>query len=211
VELLAIVLFALAVSSDGFVVGMSYGIRKIKMPLISLLVICVASASSVTIAMLFGKGLTCFLSPLAAAQLGAITIILIGGFFLMQSLRQKLCGLEVEEEDPLLSLKVKPLGIIIQILKEPSSADFDRSGEIGLQEAFFLGLALAMDAFGAGIGIAMAGYNILFTAISVGMLKFILVSSGLKLGTIIRNERWQYIPSVLTGLILLVLGISEFI
>jgi len=211
VELLSIILFALAVSSDGFIVGMTYGVRKIRMPISSLLIICIASASAVTVAMLFGKGLTCLLSPSAATHLGAITIIAIGVFFLLQSLRQKLGNVEVDGEDPILSLNVKPLGIIIQILKEPSSADFDRSGEIGLREAFFLGLALAMDAFGAGIGIAMAGYNILFTAISVGMLKFILVSSGLILGKKVENERWQYLSSVLTGLILMILGISELI
>ena len=210
-ELLSIILFALAVSSDGFIVGMTYGVRKIRMPISSLLIICIASASAVTVAMLLGKGLTCLLSPSAAAHLGAITIIAIGVFFLLQSLRQKLGNVEVDGEDPILSLNVKPLGIIIQILKEPSSADFDRSGEIGLREAFFLGLALAMDAFGAGIGIAMAGYNILFTAISVGMLKFILVSSGLILGKKVENERWQYLSSVLTGLILMILGISELI
>lgn len=210
-ELLYTTLFALAVSSDGFMVGMAYGVRKIRMPIISLLIICIASASAVTVAMLFGKGLTCFLSPGAASRLGAITVGAIGVFFLLQSFRQKLGAVESNGEDPILSLSVKPLGIIIQILKEPSSADFDRSGEIGLREAFFLGLALAMDAFGAGIGIAMAGYNILFTAISVGMLKFILVSSGLQLGKKVENERWQYLSSVLTGLILLVLGISELI
>ena len=206
-----IFLFALAVSSDGFIVGMAYGVRKIRMPLVSLLVICAASASAVTVAMLFGKGLTCFLSPLAAARLGAITIIGIGGFFVLQSCRQKISGLEEDAEDPLLSFKIKPLGIIIQILKEPSRADFDSSGEISMQEAFFLGLALAMDAFGSGIGIAMAGYNILFTAISVGMLKFILVNSGLRLGRVIENERWQYLSSLLTGLIFLTIGVSELI
>lgn len=204
-------LFALAVSSDGFMVGIAYGVRKIRLPVMSLLLISVASATAVTVAMLLGKGLTCFFSPVVASRLGAITIMFIGLFFLVQSFRQKLGCMEGNGADPLLSIKVKPLGIIIQILKEPSSADFDSSGEIGIKEAFFLGLALAMDAFGAGIGIAMAGYNILFTALSVGMLKFILVSSGLMLGRIVINERWQYLSSVLTGLILLALGVSEFI
>jgi putative sporulation protein YtaF len=210
-ELLAVLLFALAVSSDGFMVGIAYGFRKIKLPVMSLLLICVASATAVTAAMLVGKGLTSFLNPVAASRLGASTIMFIGLFFLVQSFRQKLGEIEGNGADPLLSIKVKPLGIIIQILKEPSSADFDRSGEIGMKEAFFLGLALAMDAFGAGIGIAMAGYNILFTALSVGMLKFILVSSGLVLGRRVKNERLQYLSSVLTGFILLALGVSEFI
>lgn len=210
-ELLASILFALAVSSDGFIVGMAYGVRKIRIPITSLLIICLASASAVTVAMLFGKGLTCLLNPSVATRLGAITIIAIGGFFLLQSIHQKLVALDSNGEEPILSLNVKPLGIIIQILREPSAADFDRSGEIGLKEAFFLGLALAMDAFGAGIGIAMAGYNIFFTAVSVGMLKFILVNSGLLLGKKVKNEHWQYLSSVTTGLILVALGLSELI
>lgn len=208
---MASILFALAVSSDGFMVGMAYGIRKIRMPLISLLLISMASASAVTIAMLFGKGLSLLLNPRTAVHLGAITIIAIGGFFLLQSFRQRLEDIDNNNESPILSLNVKPLGIIIQILKEPSCADFDRSGEIGIKEATFLGLALAMDAFGAGIGIAMAGYNILFTAVSVGVLKFILVGSGLLLGRKVENEQWKHLSSVLTGLILLALGVSELL
>ncbi len=208
---LVIALFALAVSSDGFAVGLAYGVRKIKIPLLSLLIICVASASSVTLAMLLGRGLSTLLAPAAAARLGACTIIAVGLFFLMQLVRDRIGAIKDDGDDPLLSFQIKSLGIIIQILKEPSSADFDRSGEIGIREAFFLGLALAMDAFGAGIGIALAGYNILFTALSVGMLKFLLVSSGLILGRRVSSERWEKLSSVLTVLILLTIGILELI
>jgi putative sporulation protein YtaF len=161
--------------------------------------------------MLVGKGITTFFKPQTASRLGAVMIIVIGLVFLLQFCRQKLRDGQADEEEPLLSLKIKPLGIIIQILREPASADFDQSGEIGLREAFFLGLALAMDAFGAGIGIAMAGYNILLTALCVGVLKFILVSSGLKLGTIVEDARWQYISSLATGMILVIIGLSELI
>jgi putative sporulation protein YtaF len=210
-DLLLIGLFALAVSADGFAVGLAYGVRKIKIPLVSLLVICIASASSVTAAMLLGRGLSSLLSPLLASRLGALMIIVIGLIFLLQSLRQKINAIEENGSDPLLSLKIRPLGIIIQILKEPSSADFDHSGEIGTRESFFLGMALAMDAFGAGIGIAMAGYNILFTAIAVGMLKFVLVGSGLLLGRKAAREDCQGLPTALTALLLLAIGISEFV
>jgi putative Mn2+ efflux pump MntP len=51
-----------------------------------------------------------------------------------------------------------------------------------LQEAFFLV---------AGVCLAMAGMNILLTAISVGMVKFILVNSGLAVGHRMQNERLQ--------------------
>lgn len=208
-EVLLIGLFALAVSADGFAVGLAYGVSKIKIPLVSLLVICMASAASVTVAMLLGRGLSSLVSPTVASRLGAVTIIAIGAFFLLQSLRQKIGAIEDDGNDPLLSLKIKPLGIIIQILKEPSSADFDHSGEIGTREAFFLGLALATDAFGAGIGIAMAGYSILLTAVSVGVLKFLLVGSGLLLGKRVASQKWHGLPTAVTALILITIGISE--
>lgn len=209
-ELLAILLFALAVSGDGFMVGVAYGIKKIKIPLLSLAVIALASTLAVTASMVLGKGICYFISPRLASTIGAVMIMLIGLYFILQAVRQKICSLESDTEDPLLSLNIKSLGIIIQILKKPSTADFDHSGEISLKEAFFLGLALAMDAMGAGVGLAMTGMNILFTAISVGMLKFTLVSCGLNVGGRIQNERWQGINALLTGLILLTIGIFEY-
>ena len=44
---LTIALFALAVSADGFAVGIAYGIAKIRIPVFSLLVISLASALAV--------------------------------------------------------------------------------------------------------------------------------------------------------------------
>lgn len=210
-ELLAILLFALAVSGDGFMVGVAYGIKKIKIPIPSLLVIAMASTLAVTASMILGKGISCFISPRWASSIGAGMIIMIGLYFILQAARQKIYSLEHNAEDPLLSLNINALGIIIQILKKPSTADFDCSGEISLKESFFLGLALAMDALGAGVGLAMTGMNILLTAISVGMLKFTLVSCGLSIGRRVENERWQGVNAFLTGLILLMIGIFEYV
>ena len=67
-----------------------------------------------------------------------------------------------------------------------------------------------MDALGAGIGMAMTGMNILLTAISVGVLKFTLVSTGLNVGRKMQNEHWQSATTLLTGLILLAIGILEY-
>lgn len=208
-EFLAILLFALAISSDGFMVGVAYGINKIRIPIISRVVIALASTLAVTGSMILGKGISCFISPVMAKTIGALMIIIIALYFILQAIRQKICSLDHDEEDPLISLNINSLGIIIQILKKPATADFDSSGEISLKEAFFLGLALAMDALGAGVGLALAGMNILLTAVSAGMLKFILISSGMVVGRKIRCENTQGLAPLLTGLILLAIGIIE--
>ncbi|MGS0763637.1 sporulation membrane protein YtaF [Syntrophomonas curvata] len=210
-EFLTILLFALAVSADGFAAGIAYGIGKIRIPFLSLLVISLASALAVSVSMLCGAGLTELLSPQLSSYLGALIILGIGAWFLLNACRDKIDSLENGDEEPLLAFSIKPLGIIVQILKQPSRADFDCSGEISTGEAFFLGLALAMDALGAGIGMAMTGSNILYTAISVGVLKFILVNSGIFLGSKINTTRIKAVASLVPGLVFMTIGIIELL
>ncbi len=210
-QYLNIIIFALAVSSDGFFAGMAYGLKKIRIPLASLIVIALASTLAVSLSMLCGMGLAQIFPPQLSARLGAIMLILIGVYFLLSACRDRIKDADKMDDEPLFSLNIKPLGIIINILKEPARADFDRSGEISTREAFFLGLALAMDALGAGVGVAMAGFNILLTALAVGVLKFILVNCGLQLGIKVKVARLNLISSLIPGIILISLGILEII
>lgn len=206
-----ILLFAMAVSADGFMVGISYGINKIRIPVFSMLVISLASALAVTISMLLGKGLAHLLMPQLSSSLGALLIMFVGIYLMLGACREMIGRLELEDEQPLVTLSIKSLGIIVRILKEPARADFDESGEISTREAFFLGVALALDALGAGVGMAMTGCNILYTAIAVGMVKFIGVNSGMALGSHVNNKKLQGLPSLLPGLLLLIIGLIEIV
>lgn len=210
-ELLTVILFGLAVSGDGFAAGIAYGIRKIRIPVLSLTVISLASALAVCFSMLCGRGITAVIPAEAAVKIGALLIVAIGVYLLLQAGREKINDLNNSEDEPILSLSIKPMGIIIQILREPARADFDHSGEISPREAFFLGLALAFDAMGAGIGIAMAGYNIFYTVLAVGMLKFILVKLGFAIGAYCHHNLIKSIASIVPGVIFISIGIIEFI
>ncbi len=209
-ELLTAILFGLAVSADGFAAGIAYGVKKIKIPISSLLVISLASALAVTLSMLCGQGLAAILTPGLANRIGAVAIASIGCYFLLQAFGEKIDEIEGEEDQPILILSIKPLGIIIQILKEPARADFDKSGVISTGEAFFLGLALALDAMGAGIGMAMTGLNIFYAVLAVGVLKFILVNLGLLTGALFDHGLVKSLSAVIPGLIFIIIGISEF-
>ncbi|MGI6453659.1 MAG: sporulation membrane protein YtaF [Syntrophomonadaceae bacterium] len=208
-DYLTIVLFALAVSADGFAVGVAYGIKQIVIPLKSLIVIAIASATAVTMSMLIGKGLIFAVPDYWASRIGAAILILMGIYFLLRGCRESINNIAADEEKPLVTLNIRMLGIIIQILKEPARADFDASGVINTREAFFLGLALSLDALGAGIGIALAGFDIFCTAVTVGMLKFILVSSGVFMGRIISGEIFRNVSLFVPGLIFIMLGVWE--
>lgn len=210
-EIISPLLFALAVSSDGFMAGIAYGAKRIHIPIFSSAVVALASAFAVTLSMICGKGLAAIIPEFWAARIGALILIAIGVYFLLGACREKINSLQVNGEEPLISFNIRSLGIIVQILREPSSADLDCSGEISTKEAFFLGLALALDALGAGIGVAMAGLSIVITALAVGMFKFILVNSGLYLGSIIVNPKMKTASQLIPGLILITIGLLEYI
>ncbi len=222
---------AFAVSLDGFTVGITYGLKNIKIKILSLLIISLASGFTMLIAMSFGNVLTLFLKPIWAERIGALILILIGFYLFYQSLQifvsQKdpkdcqniLYNAPCKEDDDhsndlnirdVYTIKIESLGLIINILKQPVKADLDYSGTIGKKEAVFLGIALAMDALGGGIGAGLAGYSPAFTSISTFICKFILLKTGLHMGEFLNIEKLGAKFKLLPGLILILLGIIQF-
>ena len=56
---------------------------------------------------------------------------------------------EPKQEEKVWKLEIASLGLVIQILRKPTVADFDKSGTISAGEALLLGIALSVDSFGA--------------------------------------------------------------
>lgn len=211
----ATIIFAAALSLDGFGVGISYGIRKIKIPFKSLLIICVSSAFALALSMLAGNFIANFMSEKVAVTIGGIALILIGGWLLIQGWAQRLKpqgGLGLPENAPftIFKLTIPGVGLVIKILKEPAKADFDRSGTISVNEALFLGFALAMDALGAGLGAAMMGFSPLWTPIAAGLTKISLVSLGLFLGNSSSQDNFLGNLGLIPGVVIILIGASKF-
>jgi len=87
-EYAAALLFAMAVSADGFAAGVAYGTKRITIPVLPLLVIAVSSTAAVTISMVCGTGLAVLLNPRWASYLGALLLIAMGGYFLLGACRK---------------------------------------------------------------------------------------------------------------------------
>ncbi|MGE6228378.1 MntP/YtaF family protein [Paenibacillus chitinolyticus] len=249
----SLLILALAVSLDGFGVGMMYGLRKIRIPLPSLAIISLCSGIIIYISMSFGVWLSRYLSPHYAGMLGAVILMGIGIWALVQFLAQKqgndgdgdekertqaengeaavtagtsrveavfqsnpvairrpeANGTETEREPRMFSIEIKRLGLVIQILRTPSAADVDRSGNISSSEATLLGIALSLDAFGAGIGAALIGYTPLLTSAVIAVTSGLFIYFGLKIGYQYSGLGWIRKVSVLPGVVLILMGISK--
>ncbi|CAG5084289.1 Putative uncharacterized protein ytaF [Thermobacillus xylanilyticus] len=80
----SLALLALAVSLDGFGVGASYGIRGIRIPALSVLIIATCSGCVVWMAMAAGGWLTAWLPETVAQTAGAVLLIAVGLWALAQ-------------------------------------------------------------------------------------------------------------------------------
>ena len=206
-HLISLLILAFAVSLDSFSVGLTYGLRKMRIPFKSILVIASCSALALMAAMGIGRVSLQFLSPRLAESLGGIILIILGGWVLYQFFRPEKTKDVLPHEKTIINFEIKSLGLVIHILQKPMTADFDKSGSITGIEALILGLALSLDAFGAGVGAAMLGYSPYILAIAVAGMSSLFLCMGLKVGTIFSNSGWIHKFTFIPGIILIVIGI----
>lgn len=221
----SLVLLSFAVSLDGFGVGITYGVRKIKIPVSSIFIISACSGIIIFLSMMVGVAMTGWMSPNGASAVGAAILIGIGILALIQFIRsgeedgdgKHSSSISVEHDiviepihqNPVLKVELKVFGFIIQILRTPSAADRDRSGTISAGEAFLLGTALSLDAFGAGIGAALVGFPPLITAILIAAASGFFLWSGTRVGFWVSGWRWVRQLAMLPGMILIAMGIFK--
>ncbi|MGG1677663.1 sporulation membrane protein YtaF [Neobacillus sp. NRS-1170] len=207
VQLFSLLILAFALSLDSFSVGFTYGLRKMVMPLKSIIIIATCSAVSLLIAISIGHGLERVLSPRITASLGGFILIALGAGVLYQFFRPEKEKEILKHEKTIVNFEIRSLGIAINILKKPMSADFDQSGTITGIEALMLGLALSLDSFGAGIGAAMLGFSPLILSFTVAIMSSLFVLLGIKSGTFFHKFEWIQKFTFIPGILLIIIGI----
>ncbi|MYL60018.1 sporulation membrane protein YtaF [Virgibacillus halodenitrificans] len=194
-----LLLLVIAVSLDGFGVGITYGMRNIRVPFPALFIIMLCSGVIVVISMTIGNVISSWFTPTAAKFLGGSILVALGLFSLWNSIGRK----NVEKDTN--------KNILTTVLSTPDSADLDQSGTISTGEAFLLGAALALDALGAGIGASMLGYSPVITAFLIACMSGIFLFSGIRVGIILaKNEKLRRM-AVIPPVLLITIGILNII
>lgn len=163
-----------------------------------------------------------FVSPKIASAVGAIILIVMGLWSLVQMLVQKekdqvLEPVKVEKlpkpltQRQVFTLEIRKLGLVIQILRTPSSADVDKSGSISGYEAMWLGIALSLDAFGAGLGAALLGFSPLPTSLVIALFSGSFLVMGMNAGFRFATKSWTRHMTALPALMLIIMGIMKLL
>lgn len=207
-----LLLLIIAVSMDGFGVGMTYGMRQTKVPILAISIIMCCSGIIVFLSMFIGDFLKQIMSPVFADILGGMILIGLGFFSLVNTIQSKKKAVSEKTETVKNSSQMNGKFVHVKtVFTTPEKADLDQSGVISSGEAFLLGIALALDAFGAGIGAAMIGYPPFLTAFSVAIMSGLFLQFGIHIGFFLTRNRYLKNLSFLPAIFLILIGLSNIL
>lgn len=202
--LFSLILIAVAVSLDGFWGGFAFGLRKIKIPFVSLLIISSWSVLCTMIAMLIGHYLKAVIPIGMAKYIGAILLLMLALYTLKEGYEHR------KEQKGTIKPKIT-IHDLAKILQNPLLADYDNQNDIKPMEGTLLGLAVAMDASIAAFTIALVGVNPFTAPFLFGLAHVVMIGSGniISRTNIVSGlgEKFALIP----GFILLIIAVLRFI
>lgn len=194
---LSILMFAISSSCDSLVIGISYGINKIRINFLNNLLVALISGLGTFISMVPGAKLINYISPEQANKFGSLLIIIVGIFLIIKSLYK--------------DNKIKEENSYSDILKNPEKMDFDSSKTIEVKEAVYLGLFLCLNNVGLGIMASIIGLNIYLTSFLSFLFGLIFLKLGSYLGQKASARSFNNkLLEISSYLLIILLGLWEF-
>ena len=165
--LLHLLFLSIAANLDNLGVGVAYGVKRIKVPPLSNLIIAGIAFLFGCISVLMGGWIGRFLNDATANIIGAVLIIGVGLWMMRPEKLQFILERNPHKSETLL---------IIRILHEPEEADSDHSDLISWKESILLGVALSLNIFTNGISAGLWKLNAIYTALSMAVLAISLLT-----------------------------------
>jgi putative sporulation protein YtaF len=186
------VLIAAVSNLDNLAVGLALGVRARTIAAAPNVVIAAVTMAGTAGAMTSSRALSRVLSPSLASALGSSIIIAIGAWTVVASLRAMRSG-------ELRSARHR----------HDRDAHDDELGEnkvVSCREALTLGIALALNNAGAGVGAGIAGVSPIATTLLAGALSLTFVAAGSRLGSALGTLVVGRRAPVFSGCVLVCVG-----
>ena len=167
---------AISVSIDAFAVSFAYGCKKIKVPMLSLLIITFICTIVIGVSFLFGAALVQYIPPWFAMGLSFAILFIIGLVKLFDSITKSIIRKHTQFNKEI-NLSVLNFKLVMRLYADPETADVDDSKSISSREAAVLAVSLSLDSLAVGLGAAIMGINVwillIFTFVT-GVLALLL-------------------------------------
>lgn len=208
------IIYAIIFNIDSFGIGITYGLKNTKIPISSACILFFIAYISMVIVIRFAHSILLFLPPFISNYLGSILLIFIGAWFILQAIRVKkenIFTLKTSAtigKSKVYSFFIKPLGITIEIIRNPIYSDLNCSKKIEAKEACFLGLAMSIDSVFSGIAASTMNINSVLFPFLIAFFQLVFLFLGIHIGTKIKSisnipeKTW----SILSGIMLILIG-----
>ncbi|GFZ99649.1 sporulation membrane protein YtaF [Paenibacillus marchantiophytorum] len=193
-----IVAIGIAANLDNLGIGLSFGSRSTKVPLLSNLLIALLSMAATYLAMSAGIYVSHLLSPSVGNLIGGIIIILLGAWGLRASLKR-------------FRHAARDAQLGEQFAGMAQRSDKDGNHVISWGESLSLGFALSINCLASGLGAGASGVSPILSAISVGVFSLLTVDLGIRMGSRIAKSWFGRYAELLGCLLLIVIGCYEVI
>ncbi|MCP1306148.1 sporulation membrane protein YtaF [Paenibacillus tyrfis] len=205
---LLIVGFAVSSSLDNLGVGISYGIRRIRVGVLSNLIIAMICFLFSETGILFGQWLSEVLPGILPVVVGAFVLTVIGLRIVLLAMPRKPSMTPEVKEDRSDGPSLKGL------LQHPEKADKDQSGSIGIGESVVLGVALSANAVTNGLSAGLMNLSPLAISLTAAQGSFITIWVGVAIGRKVAGVRigaftLGQFGTLISGVILLVIACNS--
>ena len=200
---------AVSISIDAFAASFAYGCKRIKIPMLSALIINLICTTIIVLSFLFGSLLIQYIPEWLASVLAFSILFAIGTVKLFDSITKSIIR-KYTQFNKEIKLSVLNFKLVMRLYADPETVDVDVSKSISPREAAVLAISLSLDGLAVGLGAAMIGINGLI------LVAFTLITGlfALLLGGWAGNkaaDKLRYNISWLAGVMLIGLAVMQLL
>lgn len=208
-QLIPSLLFGISASLDALLVGISYGLRKIRIRTLQNLAISLVSLLGTCLSACLGSRLLPFLPPSLAGCIGSVILMLLGAYYIAKWIFTILIEHRVQSmaEIPIIA-EIQAADKTQTPAKDKASLETSRN-HLSPWETLILSLTLSVNNIGIGLSASMAGLPLLPAAAMTFGCSALFLLCGNKMGQsrflcLIGNA-----ADPISGLLLIGLGILQ--
>lgn len=202
---LSIFLLCIAPNLDNMAIGLAYGARKINVPFKSNFAIAIFSGLATLLSAALGNVISNIMPSFIGNAIGGSIVSIMGAYTIYQYFHDK------KQVNHLHSIDELGIENLKAIMEDPTIADKDFSGDISLKESILLGIALAVNCLGTGLGAGMVGINIFVLSLCVVVFSVITIWIGAYLGKRFASKFLGQNATLISGVLLFCVGIYEIL
>ena len=202
-------ILVLSLCIDTFVTSIVYSSNKIKIPVVSGLIINAICSLFLAISLFFGYIIKDFIPINIASTISFLLLLILGVYRLFEAFFKNLIKKYYDKGSPL-TFKIFEFKFILQIYADEIKADLDESKILSPKEAFFLAVALSLDSLTVGFGCSLGTVNYLATVLLSFLVGALLLVLGGYVGKKI-SKNYNLNLSWLSGVLLIILAFIRII